>query len=125
MNPSTMKRFFLTLATSVCLAGCVRNYYQPPPVYVLESATNPNWTAEQEARLQNSLRKLEELKKDNEQLSARLRQAEGTAVTETELRALREERDRLRERRDFLVGEINALLIERGNKPLPYTSNSQ
>ena len=35
------------------------------------------------------------------------------------------ENARRREKINFLIGEINALLIERGNKPLPYTSNSQ
>jgi len=109
------------LAAFIGFTGCVRNYnYQPPPVYVLDAPSNPSWTQEKEQKLQRLLVELDHLRVQQ----AKPEPAPSPTVTAAELAALKEENARRREKITFLVGEINALLIERGNKPLPYTGNT-
>lgn len=128
MNPPIAKMkahqtLVLALGALVSFPGCVRNYYQqdPQPAHVLQPSTNPSWTEEKEKKLQNLLGELERLRAEQ----AKPQPPPAPTVTEPELAALKEENARRREKINFLTGEINALLIERGNKPLPYTSNSQ
>jgi hypothetical protein len=125
MNINT--RLLLAMCAIAWFAGCETppsaSRQPDPPILVTPPPLSPSWTKEKEQRLENAKKKLQELEKENSQLEVSLNDALKRTITPEELKALREERNRLRERRDFLKGEIDALLIERGNKDLPYTGN--
>jgi hypothetical protein len=69
----------------------------PPPIYV--------WTPEKDERLQRAEKELAEIKRQNFELDKMSREA-----SDADIEKLIKERDRLKQKRDYLAGEIEALI---------------